>query len=80
MQLTSMEQTVRDQQLQLADVLAAHAAVQQTQELAKAELAQAEQQLLTQRRSRTMQLEQHAAQVPRGLLNQSCLHAETLHS
>lgn len=52
-----------DRQAELQDVLAAHAAMHQTQELAKAELATVEQQLLVQRAARTAQLEQHASQV-----------------
>ena len=70
-QLCSLEEAVADRQAELQDVLAAHAAMHQNQELAKAELATVEQQLLVQRAARTAQLEegyqsqleQHASQV-----------------
>ena len=62
-QLCSLEEAVADRQAELQDVLAAHAAMHQTQELAKAELATVEQQLLVQRAARNAQLEQHASQV-----------------
>lgn len=63
MQLSALEGAVADSRGELQDILAAHGAVHQTQDQAKAELASVEQQLIAQRAARTAQLEQHAVQV-----------------
>ena len=58
-----MESAVASRGFELHEVLASHKAVQQAKDLAKANLAAVEQQLLADRAARDAQLQQHTSLV-----------------